>query len=521
MFQNKNLTALESNLLFKNVDESIVNSIFNSKNFRAEKEGGLIFQVGDESKSVFLILQGKVKLKNFGTKGSDGTFRRVKNEFFGEKEVLQQTIRISSAVADTDCIFYLINKDELFQLIAKNKTVLNNVSSDSSIEIKYPESKEEENLIDKQNGTETINTQSEKQENETQEEIIIDQEIPDVVPDIPDNKELYDSLDESYFSFSKEEEKINDLNFNNGFEPEENFYKEKPLENILDAPVQNNGQTDAVDDPKDLFQEKENLSENELISSINDFENIPMEPEKFAFSDNNTFSSSDISPNTSYQTETLALLEGAQKFLSNNLRFPVEEINKYASFLKENSVTSEGVQVSDLIIKQTYSVISMVESALEVITGKNDLNLSRQNVEEAMNDILFLISEYADTRNVKLYKKIESERFFDVDKERLYSAFFQVAKNACDAMRDGGNLFVTVSNDNNNNIKIEFMDEGLGIPSSLTFEIFEPLITHGKPDGAGFGLSVAKKIIQDHNGTITVDGELGEGTKIIISLPGS
>src|SRR5690606_5357020 len=102
MFQNTNLSVLGSNLLFKRNDESLIHSIFNSKNFRAEKEGELIFQDGEESNYLYLILQGEVKLKYAGSKGSTSSFRRVKNEFFGEQETLEKIPRISSAVADTE-----------------------------------------------------------------------------------------------------------------------------------------------------------------------------------------------------------------------------------------------------------------------------------------------------------------------------------------------------------------------------------------------------------------------------------
>jgi two-component system sensor histidine kinase VicK len=85
-------------------------------------------------------------------------------------------------------------------------------------------------------------------------------------------------------------------------------------------------------------------------------------------------------------------------------------------------------------------------------------------------------------------------------------------------MPEGGNIFVTAFK-KDSDVKIEFVDEGIGIPSSLTFEIFEPMLSHGKQDGTGLGLSIARKIIQDHKGDISVDGELGEGTKILITLP--
>ena len=135
-----------------------------------------------------------------------------------------------------------------------------------------------------------------------------------------------------------------------------------------------------------------------------------------------------------------------------------------------------------------------------------------------IDNTLTLLSGYVESRNVKLYKKIDTEVNVDVDTWKLYNVFFQIAQNACDAMPNGGNIFVAVTKDEDY-VKIEFLDEGLGVPSSISYEIFEPFITHGKEGAAGLGLSIARKIIQDHRGNISIDGELGEGTKIIIDLP--
>ena len=206
------------------------------------------------------------------------------------------------------------------------------------------------------------------------------------------------------------------------------------------------------------------------------------------------------------------------KFISNNILFPLNEIKKLSDYLIKNRSLTEATQIKELIKRHIDSVQSTVDSTLEFLSGKNNQNSSRQNIKNVLNNILNLLSEYVETRNVNLYKKIDTDTEINIDEVKLYNAFFQLAKNACDSMPEGGNIFVSAVKENNK-VKIEFIDEGIGIPSSLTFEVFEPMVTHGKPEGVGLGLSIARKIIRDHNGDISVDGELGEGTKIIITLP--
>ncbi len=518
MFQSKNLSVLGSNLLFKGLDETIINLIFNSKNFRAEKEGELIFQAGDESSYLYLILQGEVKLKYFGSKGSNSSFRRCKNEFFGEQEVLEKITRISSAIADTDCIFYLISKEELFQLISKHKAIFKNLSFTPLEEEDFEEEVSSEIPAENQNQ----NSDSKNPEEKAIEEIIMDEDLADYSFDSPASEELHDFHEDNYLSYSGTDDENDDLNFNgNGFHPEENNYEENSIQETFEDNFKNNELTDILPEhPENYIKNDDSAKENDLVPAINDFENIPQEPEKFAFKANEfqRVAEKPFKLESQTETESLTLIDGASLFIKNNILFPLNEINKLSDLLSKCSSLPEASQVNELIKRHISSVSSIVDSSLEFLSGKNNQNLIRKNVKNVLNNILNLLSEYVETRKVKLYKKIDTEAEVNIDEEKLYNAFFQLAKNACDSMPDGGNIFVLVVKEEDK-IKIEFVDEGIGIPSSLTFDIFEPMITHGKPDGAGLGLSIARKIIQDQNGNISVDGELGEGTKVIVSFP--
>lgn len=68
-------------------------------------------------------------------------------------------------------------------------------------------------------------------------------------------------------------------------------------------------------------------------------------------------------------------------------------------------------------------------------------------------------------------------------------------------------------------VKIIFEDHGLGIPESFIDKIFEPFMTHGKKEGSGLGLSITKKIVEAHQGTIEVRSALGAGAVFTITLP--
>jgi signal transduction histidine kinase len=100
----------------------------------------------------------------------------------------------------------------------------------------------------------------------------------------------------------------------------------------------------------------------------------------------------------------------------------------------------------------------------------------------------------------------------------MMRVFYNIAGNAADAMPDGGNLKVSACK-SNNVLKIEFIDTGKGMTDEIKSKIFEPFFTTGKKHGTGLGMAIVKKIIEDHQGKIEIESELGKGTTMRIELP--
>ncbi len=69
-------------------------------------------------------------------------------------------------------------------------------------------------------------------------------------------------------------------------------------------------------------------------------------------------------------------------------------------------------------------------------------------------------------------------------------------------------------------VLVEIIDTGRGIPAKDLESVFDPFFTT-KMSGAGMGLPLVRKIIDDHQGTIHITSRVGEGTRVVISLPAS
>ncbi len=103
------------------------------------------------------------------------------------------------------------------------------------------------------------------------------------------------------------------------------------------------------------------------------------------------------------------------------------------------------------------------------------------------------------------------------DKTKLQEVFWNLLKNAYEAVFPKGQIQLTVT-EQENYIQILIEDTGCGIPDELQSEIFEPFITF-KKNGTGLGLAICRQILQSHHGIIEVTSKVNVGSTFSIRLP--
>ena len=104
-----------------------------------------------------------------------------------------------------------------------------------------------------------------------------------------------------------------------------------------------------------------------------------------------------------------------------------------------------------------------------------------------------------------------------VDPDQIKQVFFNLIKNAMEAMPDGGRLEIGISS-GDAFLRLDFRDNGVGIPEDRLGRIFEPYHTT-KAKGTGLGLMIVQRIVRDHGGHIEVSSKEGEGTCFRVLLP--
>lgn len=104
-----------------------------------------------------------------------------------------------------------------------------------------------------------------------------------------------------------------------------------------------------------------------------------------------------------------------------------------------------------------------------------------------------------------------------LDKDQIEQVFFNLLKNALEAVRDGDKIEIEISSDDSD-VAVKIRDTGLGMSEEQLTHLFEPYRTT-KEKGTGLGLMVSKRIVSDHGGTIAAESKAGEGTVFTVRLP--
>jgi len=168
----------------------------------------------------------------------------------------------------------------------------------------------------------------------------------------------------------------------------------------------------------------------------------------------------------------------------------------------------------DMIDEQVAYMSSMVTDLLDFARTPSP-EITRISTEQLVNDALHRV---VAPNNVIIQKKLDPRLpHLDVDPFLMQRALINIISNALQAMPDGGTLSI-MTKKNGQSASIDVADTGTGIPPENIRKLFEPLFTT-KSRGVGLGLAIVKSMIEAHGGTITVESDVGRGSKFCIALP--
>jgi signal transduction histidine kinase len=105
-----------------------------------------------------------------------------------------------------------------------------------------------------------------------------------------------------------------------------------------------------------------------------------------------------------------------------------------------------------------------------------------------------------------------------LDEDKMHQVLLNLLKNAVEASPEGGEIGLRLLSDNVNHVVIEITNGGEPIDAETADRAFDPFFTT-KPRGSGLGLGLVKRIIEEHGGKVTIDGNPSGGTRVRVYLP--
>lgn len=218
------------------------------------------------------------------------------------------------------------------------------------------------------------------------------------------------------------------------------------------------------------------------------------------------------------QNERLSAVGRMASTIIHDIKNPMSTLRVYAQVLKKKSGNEEAAKLADEMIVQVDRFVNMTQEILDFTRGVTSLNVAKVEFEEVMEGVLNFIEKDLSKSNVTLVRDTRFHGKIEVDKDKIVRVFYNLASNAKDAMPNGGTLKVS-SQQEDGFVRVEFADNGVGIPDEIKNRIFEPFVSHGKKHGTGLGMAIVKKVIDDHKGRIQIESAEGKGTTITVYLP--
>ncbi|WP_077621190.1 two-component system histidine kinase PnpS [Sediminibacillus massiliensis] len=230
-------------------------------------------------------------------------------------------------------------------------------------------------------------------------------------------------------------------------------------------------------------------------------------------------------------TELKKLEEMRKDFVANvshELKTPITSIRGFAETLLDGAMDDPEArtQFLNIIYKESARLQALVHDLLELSKlEKEELQLYRGKVHlnRIINDVVPLISQQAEKKNILFEKDIKANIEFIGDMDRVKQILINLLNNAVNYTPEGGVVRLK-ANEDENTIYLEISDTGIGIPDKDKTRVFERFYRvdparSRNTGGTGLGLAIVKHIVETHHGEIEMESEVDKGTTFLIKLP--
>jgi len=226
-----------------------------------------------------------------------------------------------------------------------------------------------------------------------------------------------------------------------------------------------------------------------------------------------------------WQASKLATLGELAASVAHELNNPLATISlRLEALARQQTGDAQKSRTLEIVSGEVERMGNLVSTLLE-FSRRGHQQISTIDVCGEIEKSVELIEYYLRSRKVELIEEFEPDvPTIQADRQQLRQVFLNLLTNASDAMPDGGKLIARVRKtqfiDGVNGVSVEFADAGAGISPRDLEKIWEPFFTtKAEGKGTGLGLAICRRVIEEHQGVISIESQPGTGTTVTILLP--
>jgi signal transduction histidine kinase len=230
-------------------------------------------------------------------------------------------------------------------------------------------------------------------------------------------------------------------------------------------------------------------------------------------------------------SKEMALARLKSDFVSNvshELRTPLALIRLYAETLELGRLTgpAKHQEYYSIIRKESERLTALINNILDfsrIEAGRKEYDFRETDMCELVRNTLESYRYQIEQQGFTFEEKIAEVPPLNVDREAMARSLVNLVNNALKYSQDRKHIGVNLYRESGT-VKLEVVDQGIGIPASEQQRIFEKFYRVGDPlvhntKGSGLGLSLVQHIARAHGGDVLVDSTPGAGSKFTITLP--
>ncbi|MBL8178525.1 MAG: HAMP domain-containing histidine kinase [Bryobacterales bacterium] len=216
--------------------------------------------------------------------------------------------------------------------------------------------------------------------------------------------------------------------------------------------------------------------------------------------------------------ERIATIGRLASSIVHDLRNPLAAIYGGSEMLVDTQPTPDQTRrIAENIYRASKRIQELLDDLVRVTRGKTNMEEScdlRQLVREA----LISMEPAAQAQGVKIEVNIEPGLLVYADRPRIEGVFVNLVQNALDVMPKGGEVRISAAIEGGFAMT-EVADTGPGIANEIRSQLFQPFVSHGKKNGLGLGLALARQTLLDHGGDLWAAPGEGDGARFILRIP--